>query len=79
MQYQHHPQQQTVDGAVPDGPDGSRGLGTGLLHAGHKMHKVGLALHQNTHPVQGLKYHTVDKVKRKMKAKVGLTLMHACR
>lgn len=36
-------------------------------------------MHHLAHPVQGLKYHTVDKVKHKMKAKVGLTLMHACR
>lgn len=49
------------------------------MNAGHKMHKAGLAMHHLAHPVQGLKYHTVDKVKHKMKAKVGLTLMHACR
>jgi hypothetical protein len=68
QQQQHQQQQQAVDGAAP-GAD-SRGLGTGLLHAGHKMHKVGLAMHHIAHPVQGLKYHTVDKVERKMKAKV---------
>lgn len=52
------------------GTDGSRGLGTGLLGAAHNMHKVGLAMHHVAHPVQGLKYHTVDKVKRILKGKV---------
>jgi hypothetical protein len=41
-----------------------------MLGAGHKMHKVGLVMHHVAHPVQGLKYHTVDKVKRKIKGKV---------
>jgi hypothetical protein len=34
------------------------------------MHKVGMVMHHVAHPVQGLKYHTVDKVKRKLKGKV---------
>lgn len=61
--------QQQDDGAG-SGADGSRGLGTALLGAGHKMHTVGLAMHHVAHPIQGLKYHTVDKVKRKLKGKV---------
>jgi hypothetical protein len=50
--------------------DGSRGLGTAVLGASHQMHKVGMVMHHVAHPVQGLKYHTVDKVKRKLKGKV---------
>jgi hypothetical protein len=65
---QHSQQQLQEDG--PAGADGSRGLGTAMLGAGHKMHKVGLVMHHVAHPVQGSKYHTVDKVKRKIKGKV---------
>lgn len=56
--------------AVAAGSDGSRGLGSTLGSTAHKIHKVELAMHHIAHPVQGLKYHTVDKVKRKVKAKV---------
>lgn len=64
---QQQQQHEQTDGS---GADGSRGLGTGLLGAAHKMHKVGLVAHHIAHPIQGLKYHTVDKVKRKVKAKM---------
>lgn len=62
--------QQDSQAEAAAGADGSRGLGSTLGSAAHKVHRVELAMHHLAHPVQGLKYHTVDKVKRKVKAKV---------
>lgn len=62
--------QQDSQGAAAAGSDGSRGMGSTLGSAAHKVHKVELAMHHLAHPMQGLKYHTVDKVKRKVKANV---------
>ena len=76
MQWQPHAQQQNLQEPPQQqqehcvGPDGSRGLGSTLASAAHKVHKVELAMHHIAHPGQGLKYHTVDKLKRKVKAKV---------
>lgn len=69
-QHQEYNQQDSEAAAAAAGADGSRGLGSTLGGAAHKIHKVELAMHHMAHPVQGLKYHTVDKVKRKVKAKV---------
>lgn len=70
-------QQQDDPNAVVGGPvEGSRGLGSTLAGAAHKVHKVELAIHHLAHPVQGLKYHTVGKLKRKVKAKVHGTVNH---
>lgn len=41
-----------------------------------KVHRVELAVHHLTHPVQGLKHHTVDKAKRKVKAKLNGAVNH---
>jgi hypothetical protein len=64
------PIQQQQEALQEDAADGSRGLGTGLMGAGHSVHKVGRVMHHIAHPVQALKYHTVDKVKRKIKGKL---------
>lgn len=57
---------------LQDCPDSSssRDLSSSLASAAHQVHQAEQTLHHITHPMEGLKYYTVGRLKREVKARI---------